>query len=450
MNPLLRHLALRLWLTALVGGLASLALLPWWQHFMGIEWLVLPCLVLLTASFMVLGWGLNRMGIHLAARHLREAEAWNRAGMSIEAQAAFRSGAAIFDSFWLSPLTRRKKASWFQRARARFYLGFDSATTHARSVVAAYLNLNPGDADVAQEWLEQLPIYPAHLEAEHEAAARVGRALEEHPEIQQRLMHFYLSVRRFDFDARLTCQRVWQSGHYPSDDLVRKLCRMLLEGTLLSSWALQVYLKAHDAGEERALEGVAAAVRFLPPTDENRDALAAAKSVVAEMDPERLNDLARRFAPFAAAIKPRPRWRPPAWSRQAVSGPWLSRLAVAAPLVVLLTISVWYLSRPGPDPPPEVVMEVEEPVVIDPFTIQVAAFTRAGDAKRFVDQLIIKGLDAFWTKASSTNRTWYQVKVSHFASKAQARSYGNELKSRGLIDDFYVANYEPHSGDERQ
>ncbi|MBR9979519.1 MAG: SPOR domain-containing protein, partial [Desulfatitalea sp.] len=46
-------------------------------------------------------------------------------------------------------------------------------------------------------------------------------------------------------------------------------------------------------------------------------------------------------------------------------------------------------------------------------------------------------------KAASGSRTWYQVKVSHFPTRDQARQYGEQLKTKGLIDDFYVANFTP-------
>jgi cell division septation protein DedD len=79
--------------------------------------------------------------------------------------------------------------------------------------------------------------------------------------------------------------------------------------------------------------------------------------------------------------------------------------------------------------------------VTDPFTIQVAAYLKPEDAQRFVDRLKKDQIDAFWSKAVSANRTWYQVKVSHFATKDQAVKYGETLKAKGLIDDFYVSNY---------
>jgi cell division septation protein DedD len=113
--------------------------------------------------------------------------------------------------------------------------------------------------------------------------------------------------------------------------------------------------------------------------------------------------------------------------------------------LVVVVMAGWRLfSRPHEEP---IVSKTvaEKIVVTDPFTIQVAAYLKPEDAQRFVDQLLKKELDAFWTQAKSANRTWYQVKVSHFADRKGAQKYGQELKSKGLIDDFYVANYEHES-----
>ena len=79
--------------------------------------------------------------------------------------------------------------------------------------------------------------------------------------------------------------------------------------------------------------------------------------------------------------------------------------------------------------------------VTDPFTLQVAAYLKESDAQRYVDQLKKKQLNAYWTRASGGGKTWYQVRISHYKTKAEARSVGEALKSRGLIGDYYVANY---------
>ena len=62
-------------------------------------------------------------------------------------------------------------------------------------------------------------------------------------------------------------------------------------------------------------------------------------------------------------------------------------------------------------------------------------------AHRYVALLKKHGLDAYWTQAVSANKKWYQVRISHFADKQSARHYGESLKTKGIIDDFYVANY---------
>jgi hypothetical protein len=138
------------------------------------------------------------------------------------------------------------------------------------------------------------------------------------------------------------------------------------------------------------------------------------------------------------------------WADQAKK--WLATLPIRQALpamsivlvIALVAVAGWRLyHRPSPSPPPLTRHAVvEEPVITDPFTIQVAAYLQRDDAQHVVDQLVQAGLDAFWTHAASTHRSWYQVKVSHFASREAAQAYGRELKSKGLIDDFYVANYE--------
>jgi len=77
----------------------------------------------------------------------------------------------------------------------------------------------------------------------------------------------------------------------------------------------------------------------------------------------------------------------------------------------------------------------------DPFTLQVAAYLKESDARRYVDQLKGQGLDAYWNRASGSSKTWFQVRISHFKTKAEARSVGEDLKARQLIGDYYVANY---------
>lgn len=85
--------------------------------------------------------------------------------------------------------------------------------------------------------------------------------------------------------------------------------------------------------------------------------------------------------------------------------------------------------------------KVDEIVVTDPFTLQVAAYLKPEHAEKYVASLKKNKLDAYWNEAVGGTKKWYQVRVSHFADKASARAYGESLKTRGIIDDFFVANY---------
>jgi hypothetical protein len=118
----------------------------------------------------------------------------------------------------------------------------------------------------------------------------------------------------------------------------------------------------------------------------------------------------------------------------------ISFFSAAAVVGVVVVIGAWrYLT-----PPRTIVSEPERavvPAVTDPFTIQVAAYIRPEEAKRFTERLRKQGLDAFIAVAGTSDRKWYQVKISHFATRAAAREFGEQLKTKGLIDDFYVANY---------
>jgi cell division protein FtsN len=82
-----------------------------------------------------------------------------------------------------------------------------------------------------------------------------------------------------------------------------------------------------------------------------------------------------------------------------------------------------------------------ESVVTDPYTLQVAAYLKPEHAKQYVATLKKLNIDAYWTESVGKNKNWYQVRVSHFPDKKSAVAYGESLKSRGIIDDFFVANY---------
>jgi len=78
--------------------------------------------------------------------------------------------------------------------------------------------------------------------------------------------------------------------------------------------------------------------------------------------------------------------------------------------------------------------------VLKPLTIQVAAYLKLSHAERYVALLKKKGISARMKKTQAGGKTWYLVRVSEFIDKKSAAEYGNRLKSKKIIDDFFVSN----------
>ena len=116
---------------------------------------------------------------------------------------------------------------------------------------------------------------------------------------------------------------------------------------------------------------------------------------------------------------------------------------ISTGVVVLMINTAVHLIPTKETPPLEPTPEQpKEIVVTDPFTLQVAAYLKVEHAEKYVASLKELGLDAYYTEAKGTKSHWYQVRISHFPNKDAARAHGEALKIKGIIDDFYVANYE--------
>jgi hypothetical protein len=124
-------------------------------------------------------------------------------------------------------------------------------------------------------------------------------------------------------------------------------------------------------------------------------------------------------------------------SRQVFTGVLLVGLSAAVVFLVINTVS--HLVKT--ETPVAQKIEKAPETITDPFTLQVAAYLKPSYAMTYVEKLKKQGLDAYWREAISANKKWYQVRVSHFPDKKSARDFGESLKAKGIIDDYYVANF---------
>jgi len=477
----LRHTAFRIWAAVLLGGLASLAVLPHIQAYLGLESNVLVTAVILLIFFLAAGWASNRWALHKSDHLMAEAGTFERDGMYLEAEDAYQRAMALLDSFMISPFVRRKKAGSLGARTARFYLARSPLDSASEDFLTAYLNTNPGDGEVAQYWLHMLESRGGLREEHQELALRIGEAQPKNKSIQRMLARFYLLLERTDFPALQTYRRVCEGDDAASPQFIDELAALFIKTKRADEWALEIYLQALAYNGDRPgfLRGLAACLHWMPATEYNRQRLQTAREYLKGIDEKTLKNMAAGFHPPLSpkpAPKVRRRLKPDDLVLHAIrtvsylsgytrsllgrladpikqtaalirhsrkfrrvsTGILLSGLALGVGALAVNTISHLKVTE---TPPAQKEPEPQVSIVSDPFTLQVAAYLKPEYAKSHVEELKKRGLDAYWSEAVRGARRWYQVRLSHFATKQSARDYGEKLKSEGVIDDYYVANF---------
>ena len=477
MGYLFKHLAVRFWTTMIIGSLLALIALPPVAALLGPGWMVVPVLGLFGSIFWVTGIAFAAAGRRRLDVLLSEAAVWDRAGMRREARQAFIRAVDTVDSFLFSPWSRRGPSGRLLAQMTRFQLAQTEPEASTDALVEAYLRYFPSDRDAAIKWLEG--VLPGREVTAHtqDIAARIGAAHASDMTVQRMLARFYLDERRSDFTALKTYRRLMDAGEPPSDDLLTAMADLFLAQPRADTLALRVYLaewKRRD-NDPRLRSAIAASCSRIPPSPDNRPLLEQADTVLADIDAGQRSRMARAFMPQPSDGRPIRSTPNVLVAGGAVSaglrqlgraaggfvsgagrlGQRLRRVLSSGPARAALKWSAmglfivgvgWLLVNTALHlaatfTPTEVTPEPVVSVVTDPFTLQVAAYLKESDAQRYVDQLQEKGLEAYWTRASGSGKAWYQVRISHYKTKADARSVGESLKKRGLIGDYYVANY---------
>ncbi len=490
MVALLRHLSFRIWFTVLSGGLASLFLMPAAAKITGLSRIVYPAIASWILVFMATGWVWNRLGRWLVARKIREAAIWERGGQRSGAEAAFRKCAALHDSFLVSPMAQRRSAGRITACMARFYLAGADVHPDRAAVITAHLRGHPDDRELAESWLRHLAEQRAgsrtHLDLD--LCHRIGKAQPENMNVQRPLARICLADGRTDFPALTAYRKVLSGRGKAAEAVFGKLSGLFLLEGRADFWALQVYLSALKLNRQRGelLKGIAASVHHIAETGENRRTLAIARKLLGDIPPEELAAMREGFtAPILSLPPDKPNFSGKiaggaargmdwmiSWGRRGISGVGLAAsglfrflttlcrrflsagrsergrrllkfgvgVTVSALLVLMVASTVSHLlSSGGQQRQSKAIFEAK---IIDRFTVQVAAYLKPRHAKRFVAKLRAKEVDARWSEVRTAEKRWYQVRVSHFPTKEDARAYGEGLRSSGIIDDFYVANHE--------
>jgi hypothetical protein len=481
MLSFLKHISVRIWLTVLIGGVVCLWMLPTFQTQIGLQWVLMPVMLILVTAFLIIGWVSNRWGLGAIERLIHEAGVFERDGMASEAENRFRRALAVYDSFLISPLVKKQKSGTLTARVARFYLARARKTYDAETFLVSYLQSNPHDEEVAENWIQQIESRGGLREEHQDLAYLIGSAQPKNWTIQSALARFYLTLERTDFPALQTYRRVLNAEQPLPLDFLKDLAGLFLSERRADEWALAIYLKAIEESDHRPeiLRGIAACVRWISLAERNKPLLKQAYTYLDGIDPAEIKKMSTGFKPPVPladqqagqqAIHKRPSFLQttgavlqtfyedltalPVWiyrqihsavrwalqskkSRQVFTGVLLVGLGLA--VVVLVINTVGHLVKT--EAPVAQKIEKAPEKITDPFTLQVAAYLKPVNAKKFVENLKKQNLDAYWREAISANKKWYQVRVSHFPDKKSARDFGESLKAKGIIDDYYVANF---------
>ena len=482
MTQLLRHFGARIWFSVLMGGFISLWFLPHIQDRIGIAQALFAVIAILVLVYFGFGWILTTWGLSSVNHWVHEAGACERDGMYPEAEVAFRRATAVFDSFLISPFVKQKKSPRLAARIARFYLARADKHLVSEAFLVSYLHAHPEDEEVAENWLNQIESRGGLKEEHQELAYRIGAAQPKNKTIQFALASFYLLMERTDFPALQTYRRILNRKDQVSPKFVDDLAKLFFQERRTDEWALKVYFQAfaRDESRKQLLRGIAACLRWTPETERNTYLLQRARTCLEGIDDLQLKKMSSGFKPPAPPPAPPKQRRKigagvnwgnlmrntlesavrgiysagvriieqvKSFSRVFKQSRTARRVLAATVLVglsavvaVLMVNTVSHLTRSD-----ITVKQKTEPTAVavtDPFTIQIAAYLKPDYAHRYVAQLKKQGLDAYWTEATGGKKKWYQVRVSHFPDKKSARQYGDSLKTQGVIDDYYVANYQ--------
>jgi hypothetical protein len=482
MNQALRHFSVRIWFSLLIGGLVCLWLLPHVQGRIGIERSLFAVITILVLVYFGIGWISTQWGVKSVIRLVRQAGACERDGMYAEAELFFRNAMSVFDSFLISPFVKRKKSSTLAARVARFYLARPDKHLEFESFLVTYLYDHPEDEEAAENWINQIQNRGGLREEHQELAYRIGTAQPQNETIQYALARFFLLMERTDFPALQTYRRILDRDDPAPPEFIDNLADLFFRERRTDEWALKAYLQAYGRDENRRklLRGIAACLRLTPETERNRHLLQTARSYLEGIGDLQLKEMSAGFKPPEPPPAPPKRRRGPGigevsgqlmqnfargfirgvqsasvWTvervkslrhmfkqsrnaRRLVAGTVL--VGLSAIIAVLIINTIGHLTRTQKSA--KLKKDPAAVVMTDPFTIQVAAYLKPDYAKRYVVKLKKQGLDAYWTEAEGGNKRWYQVRVSHFKDKASARAYGESLKAKGVINDYYVANYQ--------
>jgi len=416
---MLRNIGMRLWITTLIVLPLSFYILPGLiRFFPGISPITTGFVMVMVSAVMT-GFLMHITAIKTVAALMKEGQAWERSGIFNKAEKNYIKALRIYDTFLLWPFSAKKTTRIICGTIAKFELNSSIENQNFKLGTAVYLKINPGDREIARLWLERLRRSKIVTSFEQEVLSVLAEKHSTHRPISDLMVDIFLGLDRRDFIAK-------------------KLYREALK----DSASKNKYSRRIEELIEIPDKTILGEVSYIKPEKKLKKITGAGKNIQTLLSKcvfylknlWRLTGSVLHFFVLSAGKFARYLKENKNVKKYLKLG---FLLIVSTWLLFFMINTLSHILKSKAVEEPDVKIQIQVP---KPFTIQVAAYLKYKYAARYVAVLKKKGIDAIIKEVGGGGKTWFVVRVSEFTDKKSATAYGQALKRKKIIDDFFVNN----------
>lgn len=420
MIRLFRHISVHLWLTSMAAIPFCFVFLSFIKQIFPEANSVLIASAIILAVFVVFEFLLDRIVRKMISYLIREGKLWERSGINKRAEKCYLKAIRLYDSFLLWPFSVNKTAKSLTGTVSRFGLNMPRQHRSFSLASSVYLKMNPEDEDVACLWLKQIHKVKTISNTDQEVLSVLAEKHSENERVSKLIIPIFLSLERKDFTAVKLYEKAQSASFLDLHHHLQKSEAMMADSnqTLGNEFkyevmpekpaALAMALTVIKTGLKKSLKTMgwikASGVRIWH---------AWTIVVIKMFQYIRVHDNIQFYIKMAVFTG---------------IGVWILIFSVN-------TVSHLFKTRTIEHKKGKIEIQVPKP-----FTIQVASYLKLKHAQRYVNILKEKGVDANIKQVDGRGKTWFVVRVSEFVDKKSAADYGQQLKSKKIIDDFFVNN----------
>lgn len=426
---LLRNIAVRFWLTALLSLPLGFYLMPVLTQVLpevNVLWLMLA---IIAGTLLIIGFIMDSLAKNILMGLIKQGQVWEMSGIHTKAETKYHKALRLYDTFLPGIISSKKMARKILSAIARFKLNTASANENFSLAAAMYVRMNPSDRDMTDRWLRQVKQARAMSPLDHEVLS----FLSETGHLTKPLSELKTGISQTSEKPSATEKQVYhpiQKTVFPklADRPEKVAIKSAKPAETLGAQKPYHILEPKSVKKEKPQR-----------VNQSRDYFKAVTGVAGRV----LRIIGRVFKSVLDVMSGVSSYVYKTL-KDSEQAKFYLKTGFLAALSIFLTVfiinTVLHIIKSKPEPVAEKTEEKAEVPVDKPFTIQVSAYLKKEFADSYVNNLKKRDIQATVKKVDGGGKTWFVVRVSEFEDKKSADAYGQQLKKQKIIDDFFVTN----------